>query len=120
LSSESSKPRNLLHCLGMTVPTGGASRMAAIVPLREWATGREVPGVSLSGTEGHYSNYLEIGQNAFEFVLLFGQRYGDQEQPVIHCKIIANPFYAKRFAEMLQESIRRHETALGPIPDEEP
>ena len=104
----------------MPFGTGGASRMAAVVPLRERATGREEPGVSLSGTEGHYSNYLEIGQNAFEFVLLFGQRYGDQEQPAIHSKIIATPFYAKRFAEMLQESIRRHEASAGPIPDQEP
>ena len=74
----------------------------------------------LGDLEGRYSNYLEIGQNAFEFVLAFGQQYEDQEHPAIHTKIVVTPFHAKRFMELLLESIQRHEKLLGSIPDQEP
>jgi hypothetical protein len=74
----------------------------------------------LSEIEVRYSNYLEIGQNAFEFVIAFGQQYENQERAVIHSRIITTPFYAKKFAEMFLESIRRHEQHLGAIPDREP
>ena len=70
----------------------------------------------MSEIEARYSNHLEIGQNAFEFVLAFGQLYEEQEGAVIHSKIVTSPYYARRFAEMLQESIRRHEETVGPIP----
>ena len=74
----------------------------------------------LNEIEVRYSNHLEIGQNAFEFVLVFGQRYENQEGGLVHSKIVTTPFYAKRFAELLLESVRRHERAVGPIPDREP
>jgi hypothetical protein len=70
--------------------------------------------------EVRYSNYLEIGQNAFEFVIAFGQQYENEERALIHSRIVTTPFYAKQFAEMFLESIRRHEQSLGPIPDHEP
>jgi hypothetical protein len=87
--------------------------------LNDAATGERLD-VPLGELEGRYSNYLEIGQNAFEFVLAFGQQYEDQERAVIHSKIVATPVYAKRFMELLRESIQRHEKLLGPIPDGEP
>ena len=76
--------------------------------------------IALSEIEVRYSNYLEIGQNAFEFVLAFGQLYEDEQRAIMHTKIVTSPFYAKRFSEFLQESIRRHEQTSGPIPDAEP
>jgi hypothetical protein len=74
----------------------------------------------LGEIEVRYSNRLEIGQNAFEFVLAFGQLYEQEDRALIHTKIVTSPYYAKRFAELLQQSIQRHEQALGPIPDGEP
>jgi hypothetical protein len=74
----------------------------------------------LSEIEVRYTNHLEIGQNAFEFVLAFGQLYEQEERALIHTKIVTSPYYAKRFVELLQQSIQRHERTLGPIPDGEP
>jgi len=73
----------------------------------------------LSEVEARYSNHLEIGQNSFEFVLEFGQLYGESEKALIHTRIVTSPFYAKQFSEILRECLRRHEEAVGPIPDHE-
>jgi hypothetical protein len=72
-------------------------------------------------TEARYSNHLEIGQNAFEILLDFGQLYnGNDREPRIHTRIITSPFYAKQFSRLLQESISRYEENNGSIPNEEP
>ena len=68
--------------------------------------------------EARYSNHLEIGQNAFEFILEFGQLHDEQVSVLIHSRIITSPFYAKRFSELLLECVRRHEQTVAPIPDE--
>ena len=73
----------------------------------------------MNEVEGRYSNHMEIGQNAFEFVLAFGQLYEASEQPLIHTRIVTSPYFAKRFYELLQESIRRYEETLGHIPEKE-
>jgi hypothetical protein len=71
--------------------------------------------------EARYSNHFEIGQNAFEFLFDFGQFYDEkEEQPRIHTRIITSPFYAKRFAHLLEESISRYEETNGAIPDADP
>jgi hypothetical protein len=71
----------------------------------------------VSDIEARYANHFEIGENALEFIMAFGLVYEDQDSAVIHTKIITNPYSAKRFAEFLQESIRRHEQSSGPIPE---
>ena len=66
--------------------------------------------------EARYSNHVEIGQNAFEFLLEFGQLYdGGAAKPRIHTRIVTSPFYAKHFSDLLQESIRRYEESHGTI-----
>lgn len=70
----------------------------------------------MNEVEGRYSNHMEIGQNAFEFVLAFGQLYDESEQPLIHTRIVTSPYFARRFSELLQESIRHYEETVGPIP----
>lgn len=71
----------------------------------------------MSDAEARYSNHLEIGQNPFEFVLEFGQLYGEGDAALIHTRIVTSPYYAKRFSELLQECVRRHEENVAPIPD---
>ena len=69
--------------------------------------------------EARYSNCLEIGQNAFEFVLDFGQSYqGEQSDPRFHTRIVTGPFYAKYFSALLCESVRRYEEEHGVIPEQ--
>jgi hypothetical protein len=69
--------------------------------------------------EARYSNHLEIGQNAFEFLLEFGQAYDSpEEKPLVHTRIVTSPYYAKHFSDLLLESVRRYEEQNGTIPNE--
>jgi Protein of unknown function (DUF3467) len=71
--------------------------------------------------EARYSNHFEIGQNAFEFLLQFGQVYNGPETPaLVHSRIILSPFSAKRFVDLLLDSVHRYEAKHGAIPNEEP
>jgi hypothetical protein len=73
-----------------------------------------VPGGG--GIEGRYANYIQVGHNAFEFVLDFGQSYGDDRVPAVHTRIVANPAYAKVFLDVLTESVAAYQRAFGAIP----
>jgi Protein of unknown function (DUF3467) len=70
--------------------------------------------------EGRYANYFQVGHNAFEFLLDFGQFYpeGEQEQIDIHTRIVTSPAYVKALLETLRESIGRYEQSFGAIPKE--
>ena len=70
---------------------------------------------SSDSASGKYANYLEVGHNAFEFVLDFGQMYADDKPEQIHTRIVTGPLYAKEFLEVLEESIEQYEEAFGPI-----
>lgn len=67
------------------------------------------------GVVAHYANYFEIGENAAEFVLDFGQSYSEVEEGQIHTRIVTSPPYAKAFLRLLQEAVDRHEDAYGEI-----
>jgi hypothetical protein len=63
-----------------------------------------------------YANYLQVGENQFEFVLEFGTHYPDKlSEAEIHTRLITNPHYAKLFSELLSEAIRQHEQKNGRI-----
>ena len=66
--------------------------------------------------EGRYANTFQVGYNAFEFVLEFGQ--GNlPEAARNHTRIVTGPVYAKVFLTILHESVDRYEQAFGPIPE---
>jgi hypothetical protein len=64
--------------------------------------------------QGKYANYFEVGHNAFEFLLDFGQIYPeeDSEHMKFHTRIIINPTYAKDLLEILRKSIKEYESNL--------
>jgi hypothetical protein len=65
-----------------------------------------------------YTNYFQVGENQFEFVLEFGTHYPDKlSEAEIHTRLITNPHYAKRFSELLTVAIRQHEEKNGRILD---
>jgi hypothetical protein len=76
------------------------------------------PGGSDAGEalEGRYANLFQIGHNAFEFVLEFGQA-NPPDPGRFHTRIITTPVYAKAFLITMRESIDRYEQAFGAIPD---
>jgi hypothetical protein len=69
--------------------------------------------------EGKYANYFEIGHNAFEFVLDFGQKYADGLEGKIHTRIVTGPSYAKELLRVLEKSIAQYEQSFGLIEREE-
>jgi hypothetical protein len=64
--------------------------------------------------EGRYANYFQVGYNANEFVLDFGQDHGEGEQ-VLHSRIIMHPGYVPALIKLLSESVEtwRREYAKG-------
>jgi len=67
------------------------------------------------GIEGKYANYFQVGHNAFEFLLDFGQLYSDGKQETFHTRIITSPPYAKELMKVLGEAVERYEQAFGMI-----
>ncbi|MCC7212653.1 MAG: DUF3467 domain-containing protein [Candidatus Brocadia sp.] len=67
--------------------------------------------------EGHYANSFKVGQNAFEFIIDFGQSYVEGKREIFHTRIVSSPFYANIQLKTLQESIRRYEKVFGTIPE---
>lgn len=68
--------------------------------------------------EGRYANWFQIGHNAFEFLLDFGQHFPETSEMHLHTRIITSPIYAKALFEVLQTSIEQYEESHGPIPAE--
>jgi len=63
-----------------------------------------------------YANHFEIGFNAFEFLLDFGQDYeGPAAGTLPHLRVVTAPAYAKAFANLLWRSIGDYEAAFGGI-----
>ncbi|MFO0793847.1 MAG: DUF3467 domain-containing protein [Candidatus Brocadiaceae bacterium] len=68
--------------------------------------------------EGRYANYFKIGQNAFEFLIDFGQFYPESDREHFHTRIVVSPHYANVLLKILQESIDQYERTFGLIPRE--
>ena len=64
-----------------------------------------------------YANYCEVGFNAYEFLIDFGQFRPEQAAIHVHSRIVSGPVQAKLFARMLAEAIARHEAEHGLIAD---
>jgi hypothetical protein len=66
---------------------------------------------------GSYANYFEVGHNAFEFLLDFGQFYPENDRARVHTRIIMSPTYAKALLRTLEEALQRYEQTFGSIED---
>jgi hypothetical protein len=64
-----------------------------------------------------YANYCEVGHNAFEFLIDYGQFRPEAGAVQIHSRIVAGPVQAKLFARLLGEAVGRYEAQHGTIPD---
>ncbi len=54
--------------------------------------------------EGRYANAFNVGQNAFEFVIDFGQSYVEGKREIFHTRIVSSPFYANVLLKTLQDA----------------
>lgn len=80
------------------------------------------PEPPLEGTqpEGRYANQFKVGHNFFEFVIDFGQSYGEDGAVKYHTRMVTNPVYAKSLLKLLAESVSQYEQNFGAIVDREP
>ncbi len=75
------------------------------------------PSLESVRLEGRYANYFQVGHNAFEFVLDFGQLYPEADVPALHTRIVANPAYVKAFLHLLSDALEVYRQSFGDIPD---
>jgi len=64
--------------------------------------------------ESRYSNFLRVGYNQYEFLLEFGQLYGERAECVLS-RIVTTPAYAKEFAMLLVNSLDEYERKYSEI-----
>jgi Protein of unknown function (DUF3467) len=74
---------------------------------------KSYPSVSRRWEEGRYANFFQIGHNAFEFLLEFGQQ--DGADGVIHTRIYVSPQHARMLANLMLETLQQHERIFGKI-----
>jgi hypothetical protein len=70
--------------------------------------------------EGRYANEFQVGHNAFEVILRFGQFYEGYTQPVMHTRIVTSPAYAEVLLQLLSRAMAEYESTFGPIPSGRP
>ena len=66
----------------------------------------ELPG-SEEEPDGRYANYFEVGFNAYEFVIDFGQQYSPASER-IHTRIVTSPSLARHLWEILDRSLEEY------------
>lgn len=54
---------------------------------------------------GQYANYFDVGVNANELVIDFGQFYGRGTQPTVHTRIVMTAAYGRELLAMLTRSM---------------
>ncbi len=62
-----------------------------------------------------YANYFEAGHNQCEFLIDFGQFRPEDEDVVLHTRIVLGPLHAKLLTEMLHAAVQQYETQHGAI-----
>ncbi|MBV9759623.1 MAG: DUF3467 domain-containing protein [Acidobacteriaceae bacterium] len=67
------------------------------------------------GLEGRYANYFQLGQNAMEFIIEFGQLYESEGKPLLHTRIVTSPGYVNQLLELLLESLADYEARFGRV-----
>jgi hypothetical protein len=72
---------------------------------------------SLAGEEpeARYANYFQVGHNAFEVILEFGQHYEGAREPKMHTRIVVAPVNARALLGLLQTALADYERKFGQI-----
>ena len=64
-----------------------------------------------------YANYFEVGHNAYEFLIDFGQVDPQSGDVNFSNRIAVGPTQAKIFAELMEDAVHQFERENGAIPD---
>lgn len=96
----------------MKTPTKACGRILALASLtvdQNKTTQDRLPS--------NYSNHLQVGYNAFEFLLEFAQFRENDTDVVNVTAIVTSPAFAKAFSRTLSDTIVSYEQRFGEIPD---
>ena len=66
--------------------------------------------------QGKYANYFDVGVNANELVIDFGQFYGRGTQPTVHTRIVTTAAYGRELLGMLKRSMGELESHSASAP----
>lgn len=77
-----------------------------------------IKGPDEAANASRYANVFNIGHNAFEVVIEFGQQLSDAENVTIHTSIVTLPIYAQALNRALGDSLSQYEAQFGEIPGE--
>lgn len=64
------------------------------------------------GLEGRYANHFDVGFNASEVVIDFGQSFTDRSGAAVHTRIVMSPESARALQVMLSESTSDRDAAV--------
>ncbi len=64
-----------------------------------------------------YANYFEVGHNAFEFLIDFGQVDPQSGDININSRIAVGPTHAKLFLTLITRAVAQFESEFGLIPE---
>ena len=64
-----------------------------------------------------YANYFEVGHNAFEFLIDFGQIDPCTTEFNVGSRIAVGPTHAKLLSCLLERAVSQYETQYEPIPE---
>jgi Protein of unknown function (DUF3467) len=64
---------------------------------------------------GQYADVVQVGFNAYRFVLEFGQLSFYQSNPEFHSRIIMGPDQVKALLSLLSEAVSTFDYSFGPI-----
>lgn len=64
---------------------------------------------------GRYANAFQVGFNAFELVVEFGESFSRGEAAQVHTRIVTNPIFAQALLRTLSDSLREYERSYGEI-----
>ncbi|MEO9779049.1 MAG: DUF3467 domain-containing protein [Sedimentitalea sp.] len=80
-------------------------------------TDETVPGNNGRMIVAGYANYFEVGHNAYEFLLDFGQVDPQRGKAVINRRFALGPTHAKLLMRLMTRSVAEFEQEFGPIAD---
>jgi len=65
--------------------------------------------------EARYANYFEVGHNAYEFLVDFGQYRPNTECVQMQTRIVTGPVFAKLLSSLLSKAVAQFEQEHGSI-----
>jgi hypothetical protein len=74
-----------------------------------------LPDPGCRETEARYANFFEVGHNAYEFLIEFGQYRPKSENVQPQARIVTGPVFAKLLLSILTKAVAQFEEEHGAI-----